>query len=139
MIMDSGSCTELVTEPERLDRDAVLALVDDWAVSLGVNVNRQLRRMRNKWGSISSAGNLTLATDVLELPRDLVEYVIVHELLHLRVPRHDRLFRVLLGRYLPDHRRREAELSRRIVRHGNLAAIVCHRPDQPKHEEGNQI
>jgi len=68
--------------------------------------------MRNKWGSVSTAGNLTLAGDLLNLPRRLAEYVVCHELLHLRVPGHNRLYRLLLGHYIPDWRERERELGR---------------------------
>jgi predicted metal-dependent hydrolase len=81
---------------------------------LGVNVKRvQLRAMRNKWGSISTAGTLTLANDLLDMPRRLVEYVVCHELLHLKVPTHNRLYRLLLNQHIPDWRERERELGRR--------------------------
>lgn len=98
---------------ERLSKDDVLALVEAWAGRLDVEVKRvQLRAMRNKWGSISTAGTLTLAGDLLHIPRHLVDYVICHELLHLKVPTHNRLYRLLLTRHIPDWRRREQELAR---------------------------
>lgn len=105
-----------VLAAERLDRDGLLALVEEWAERLGVQVKRvQLRRMRNKWGSISTAGNLTLALDLLKLPRKVVEYVVCHELLHLRVPTHNRLYRLLLSHHIPDWREREQELGRWVL------------------------
>jgi len=106
---------EPVPAAERLDRPALLGLVERWAERIGVadRVQRvQVRRMRHKWASISTAGNLTLARDLLELPRSLAEYVVVHELLHLRVPHHNGLFRLLLRAHLPDWRARERELAR---------------------------
>jgi predicted metal-dependent hydrolase len=76
-----------VPTTERLDKSALLALVEEWSERLGVQVKRvQLRAIRSKWGSVSMAGNLTLARDLVKLPRKLVEYVICHELLHLRMP-----------------------------------------------------
>jgi predicted metal-dependent hydrolase len=103
----------LVPATERLDKSALLALVEEWTERLGVQVKRvQLRAMRSKWGSVSTAGNLTLARDLVKLPRRLVEYVICHELLHLRVPTHNRLHRLLLSRHIPDWRDREQELGR---------------------------
>jgi predicted metal-dependent hydrolase len=42
--------------------------------------------MRSKWGSISTAGILTLSGDLLYLPLELVKFVVVHELLHLKYP-----------------------------------------------------
>jgi hypothetical protein len=107
---------EPVPSTERLNKEDVLALVEDWARRLGVEVKRvQLRAMRNKWGSISTAGTLTLARDLLGTPRRLVEYVICHELLHLKVPTHNRVFHLLLSRHIPDWRAREQELGRWVL------------------------
>jgi predicted metal-dependent hydrolase len=107
---------EPVPSTERLSKEDVLALVEDWAGRLGVQVKRvQLRAMRNKWGSISTAGTLTLASDLLGMPRWLVEYVICHELLHLKVPTHNRLYRLLLTRHIRDWRHREQELGRWVL------------------------
>ncbi len=101
---------------ERLSKDDVLALVETWAGQLGVGVKRvQLRAMRNKWGSISTGGTLTLASDLLDIPRRLVEYVVCHELLHLKVPTHNRLYHLLLSRYIPDWLERERELGRWVL------------------------
>jgi len=51
--------------------------------------------MRTKWASLSTAGRLTLATDLLCLPRELVEFVIVHELVHFLAPNHGKVFKGL--------------------------------------------
>jgi predicted metal-dependent hydrolase len=104
---------EAVPPAERLSREDMLELVETWAERLGVEVKRiQLRAMRNKWGSISTAGTLTLASDLLDMPRRLVEYVICHELLHLKLPTHNRVYRLLLRRYIPDWWERGHELAR---------------------------
>ncbi len=98
---------------EHLDKEALLAMVEDWAGRLGVTVRRvQFQPMRNKWGSISTAGNLTLAGDLTRLPRRLVEYVVCHELLHLQVANHGKVYYLLLGSHIPDWREREQELAR---------------------------
>lgn len=107
---------EPVGAGERLSRADVLALVETWAGRLGVQVRRvQVRAMRNKWGSISTAGTLTLAGDLLDMPRHLVEYVVCHELLHLKVPRHNRVYRLLLSQHIPDWREREQALGRWVL------------------------
>ena len=103
-------------------RPDVLALVQEWGLKLGAQVKRtQLRPMRNKWGSISTTGTLTLADDLRQLPQHLVEYVIVHELLHLRHPTHHRLYRLTLSQHIPDCDERERQ----------LAGWVLHRSNQP--------
>jgi predicted metal-dependent hydrolase len=103
---------EPVPPAERLSRGDMLVLVETWAERLGVQVKCvQLRAMRKKWGSISTAGTLTLARDLLDMPHRLVEYVVCHELLHLKVPTHNRVYRLLLGQHIPDWQEREQELG----------------------------
>jgi predicted metal-dependent hydrolase len=105
-----------ISPAERLGKEEVSALVEDWARRLGMEVKRvQLRAMRNKWGSISTGGTLTLASDLLDMPRHLVEYVICHELLHLRSPTHNRVYRLLLSSYIPDWREKERELGQWVL------------------------
>ena len=88
----------------------------DWCDKLDVAVTRvQVREMRNKWGSISTAGTLTLADGILSLPLDLAEYVVVHELLHLKFPDHRQGWQVSMGMYLPDWRERERRLQGYVV------------------------
>lgn len=95
-----------------LTSEAVQGMVVDWAGRLAVDVTRvQIRAMRNKWGSISTAGTLTLADELLHLPEDLLEYVIVHELLHLKFPDHRKGWRVSMSMYIPDWQERERQLQ----------------------------
>ncbi len=111
--LDTLAPPQPIPASQRLSKEELLELVDAWAARLGVQVRRvQLRAMRNKWGSISTAGTLTLASDLLSVPRRLVEYVICHELLHLKVPTHNRVYRLLLSRHIPNWRERERELGR---------------------------
>jgi predicted metal-dependent hydrolase len=65
--------------------------------------------MRHKWGSCSARGTLTLALDLAEQHERFQDFVIVHELLHMRVPTHGRLFKALMSVYLPGWRRLEVE------------------------------
>jgi predicted metal-dependent hydrolase len=73
-----------------------------WAVKLRVNPRViRIQWMRRKWGSCSSAGTVTLAADLVEQDVRFQDFVIVHELLHLRVPSHGRLFKALLSAHVP--------------------------------------
>ena len=101
---------------EPMSRDDVRALVQAWAERIGVEVTKiQIRPMRRKWASCSSRGTLTLASDLLQLPRDLVEYVICHDLVHLRVPDHGKGFQAMMNAHMPDWRERESRLSGWVV------------------------
>jgi|GEM_PF-445580 len=85
-----------------------------WASRIGVKLVRlQIRPMTSKWASISTAGRLTLNSDLLELPRDLGEFAIVHELVHLLAPNHGKVFKSFMHAYLPDWQRREKRLQQR--------------------------
>jgi predicted metal-dependent hydrolase len=93
------------------DADELRWAARHWAARIGVGVPAvHLRPMTTKWASISTRGRLTLNTDLLGLPRDLGEYVIVHELVHLLAPNHGKVFRSFLFAYLPDWERRERRL-----------------------------
>lgn len=89
-----------------------------WASRIGVKLlGVYLRPMSRKWASVSASGRLTLDTLLLDLPRELGEFVIVHELVHLLCPeaRHGRVFKSFLTAYMPDWEeclRRLDEISR---------------------------
>ena len=85
-----------------------------WADRLDVQVRRlTVRPMTRKWASCSTDGRLTFSSDVPELDDALQDYVIVHELLHLSVPNHGRLWKSLMRAHLGDWERQEARLAAR--------------------------
>lgn len=87
-------------------------VVGYWADRIGVKVKQiHLRQMRRKWASISMNGRLTLNTELLNLPKTLTEFVIVHELVHLLVPNHGKLFKSFMSAYLPDWEERQNRLK----------------------------
>ncbi len=87
--------------------------VREWAQKLDVPVRSlTLRPMRNKWASCSTAGNLTFDLALLDLEPELREYVIVHELLHLSVPNHGRLWKSLMRAHLGDYERLDQQLRK---------------------------
>jgi hypothetical protein len=81
---------------------AFRARVQAWAETIGVHpAEVHLRAMRRKWASCSTRGRLTFDTGLLTRERGFGDFVIVHELLHLRVPNHGRLFKSLLSALVP--------------------------------------
>lgn len=79
-----------------------------WAERINITLRQvSVRKMRRKWASISTAGRLTLSTDLLEMPEELGEFVIVHELVHLLVPNHGKVFKSFMLAYLPDWEEKE--------------------------------
>jgi hypothetical protein len=95
--------------------DALKRRTTEWAVRLRVNPRVvRVQAMRHKWGSCSVKGTVTLASDLADKDQRFQDYVIVHELLHLRVPNHGRLFKALMTAYVPGWRR--MPVSHRLTR-----------------------
>jgi predicted metal-dependent hydrolase len=86
-----------------------------WAREIGVKPARvQVQRMTTKWASCSRRGRICLSKDLLSKDAAFREVVIVHELLHLIVPNHGKLFRSLLSAYRPGWDRQEGVGARRL-------------------------
>ena len=88
-------------------------LIKKWESKLGVQVAAYfLQRMKTKWGSCNhKAGHIRLNTELVKKPKDLVEYVIVHEMVHLLEPTHNDRFIAILDKYYPSWREARAELN----------------------------
>jgi predicted metal-dependent hydrolase len=96
------------------DADELRWAVRHWAARMGIKAPQvHLREMKNKWASISGVGRLTLNTELIELPKELGEFVIVHELVHRLAPNHGKVFKSFMHAYLPDWEEREARLRQR--------------------------
>ena len=92
---------------------AVRALIAKWQPKLRVEVAGYfLQRMKTKWGSCNPrAHNIRLNTELVKKPKDLLEYVVVHEMLHLIEPTHSERFIALMSRHYPAWREARAELN----------------------------
>jgi predicted metal-dependent hydrolase len=74
-----------------------------------------IRKMNKRWGSLSKQGTLTLNTDLIRAPRECIDYVITHELCHLKYHDHSSDFYQLLERIMPDWERRKHKLELALV------------------------
>ena len=101
--------------PKRDDRSVGLRRrVEHWAERLRVPAPRvRVRDMTRKWGSCSTAGTITLSTDLGNQDIGFQNFVIAHELLHLRVPNHGKLFKALMTVHVPHWREHD------IGKHGS--------------------
>jgi predicted metal-dependent hydrolase len=93
--------------------EAVPPLIRKWEPRLGVGVSAYfLQRMKTRWGSCNHrAGNIRLNTELVRKPKDLLEYVVVHEMAHLVEPTHGERFVGLLDEHYPTWREARAELN----------------------------
>ena len=93
--------------------EVVPTLIQRWERKLKVSVSGYfLQRMKTKWGSCNNAaGNIRLNTELAKKPKDLLEYVIVHEMAHLIEPTHSDRFIAILEEHYPSWREARAELN----------------------------
>jgi len=103
---------------ERL-KTAVSPLIVKWEPRLGVKVARVfVQRMKTKWGSCNARSrNIRLNTDLAKKPRECLEYIIVHELIHLRERHHNDNFTALVNRFLPQWKLRRDDLNAAPLAH----------------------
>ena len=88
-------------------------LIEKWERTLGVTVSAYfLQRMKTKWGGCNHrAPHIRLNTELVKKPRDLLEYVVVHEMAHLLEPTHSQRFLAILDRNYPAWREARQELN----------------------------
>lgn len=111
---DAQKRAEVMHEWQKLQLHAVVpVLIRKWEYKLKVRVaGYYLQRMKTKWGSCNhQAGNIRLNTELVKKPKDLLEYVIVHEMVHLLEPTHNERFISILGEHFPTWREARAELN----------------------------
>lgn len=111
---DAHKRAEVMHEWQKLQLHAVVpVLIKKWERKLKVKVaSYYLQRMKTKWGSCNhQAGNIRLNTELVKKPKDLLEYVIVHEMVHLLEPTHNERFISILGEHFPTWREARAELN----------------------------
>jgi hypothetical protein len=83
----------------------------------GINIRDQ----RTRWGSCSTRGTLSFNWRLVMAPPEVLNYVVVHELAHLRVPNHSREFWNLVSQYFPAYKEARLWLKRNAARlHPNL-------------------
>jgi|SRR5690348_2764489 len=76
--------------------------VSVWATKIRVNPKQvRLQYMTRKWASCSTDGRVTFSEELLRQPIAFQDYVVVHELLHLKIPNHGKLFKSLLSSHFP--------------------------------------
>jgi predicted metal-dependent hydrolase len=92
-------------------REVISTLAEEEAERIGV-AYRQIRigGQRTLWGSCSPRGTLSFNWRLVLAPLQVLDYVVVHELCHLRIPNHSRSFWTLVGRHRPEWRDQRAWL-----------------------------
>jgi predicted metal-dependent hydrolase len=117
---DASKKAVLVEEWYRREiRAALTPLLRKWHPLVGAAPNQVfVQRMRTKWGSCNArTGNIRLNTELARKPRACLEYILVHELVHLLEPTHNDRFTRLMARFMPSWQIQRSELNRLPLRH----------------------
>ncbi len=104
-------------------RERLPSLLSKWEPRIGVEVaDVRIRRMKTRWGSCTpEAKRIWLNVELAKKPPNCLEYVLVHEMVHLIERRHTDRFRALLDRFLPLWRSLRDELNRAPLAHEEWA------------------
>jgi predicted metal-dependent hydrolase len=100
-------------------RKNIPPLIEKWERLIGVSVRRVfVQRMKTKWGSCNNrAGSIRLNTDLARKPVECLEYIVVHEMVHLLEPTHNARFMALMDQFMPKWQSHREVLNRLPVRH----------------------
>ena len=103
----------------QLLKTAVPPLIETWEPRLNVTVSGFfVQQMKTKWGSCNpSSGTIRLNTELAKKPKECVEYIVVHEMIHLIEPTHGPRFIALMDRFMPAWRETRELLNRLPARH----------------------
>ena len=95
-------------------RSEVPKLIERWEKRLGVKVERFFfQSMETRWGSCNpTASSIRLNTDLAKKPIQCLEYIVVHEMMHLLEPTHNARFIALMDRFMPQWQERRQLLNR---------------------------
>lgn len=104
-------------------KEAIPPLIAKWEPIIGVKIERFfVQRMKTKWGSCSPATrSIRLNTDLAKKPPECLEYIVVHEMVHLLEPSHNNRFISLMDQFMPKWQFHKDELNKLPVRHETWA------------------
>lgn len=100
-------------------RERASSMLERWSRTLGLDAPRlHVQHMKTKWGSCSpTRQSIRLNTELAKKPPGCLEYIVVHELVHLLEPTHNERFKALMRTFLPEWEDRRRELNALPIRH----------------------
>jgi len=123
-----------------INKDKIKNLIDNWyrksaseifsqrldicknlALEIGINYKGtpKLRKMKSRWGSCSKKGDITLSYELVKTKVECIDYVILHEICHIKEFNHSKLFYSLLDKIMPDWKFRRNELNKTGAKNDN--------------------
>mgnify|MGYP001618028722 CR=1 FL=1 len=82
--------------------------VSKYAKKLGIETSKiSIKSQKNRWGSVSKDGTLNFNHSLIRAPQSILDYVVAHEICHLKVPNHSQSYWRLLHSIMPDYESRK--------------------------------
>src|SRR5215208_3187858 len=111
---------EVNVKSAKLSRNVLKKLYEDWLIEkaqeifedkvkryskrIGVRVKQiAIKNLRNRWGSLTNKGVVNLNLNLVKAPEDVIEYVVLHELCHLKIKEHSHHYWDFLHKYMPNY------------------------------------
>jgi len=86
-------------------QEVIPSLVDDWAETMNLSYNKlTFRKTKRQWGSCSGHNALSFNSMCMKLPEDVLQYIIVHELAHIKYKHHQKSFWACVESYMPSYK-----------------------------------
>lgn len=98
-------------------KEHIPGLISKWEPALRVSVSDWgVKKMKTRWGTCNTkAGRIWLNLELVKRPKQLLDYVVLHEMVHLKERLHNKRFRGYLDKHMPDWKQREEELKKRVL------------------------
>lgn len=100
-------------------KERLPALIEKWQMTIGVQVDAwEIKQMKTRWGTCKvESRRIWLNLELAKKPTRCLEYIIVHELVHLIERHHNDQFIALMDKFMPQWRFHQIELNQRILSH----------------------
>ncbi len=94
-------------------KNIIPPLVEEWSKKMKLSPNKiTFRKTKRQWGSCSGKNDLSFNTMMMKLPQDVIQYIIVHELAHIKHKHHKKAFWEEVQNYLPEYKTQVKELKK---------------------------
>ena len=113
----NGSVSDSTTSFNRAQaKTSLIKRLEVLSARYGFSYNRVfIRNQQTRWGSCSQKNNISLNIILTRLPAELMDYVILHELVHTRYKHHGKAFWAELDRFVPNSKKRAAQLRKHVI------------------------
>jgi len=107
-LIDEKELKELTKKAKKIMPIKVAYFADKMGVTYG---RISIRHQRTRWGSCTEEGNLNFNALLMNMPNELIDYVVVHELAHRKQMNHSKQFYAEIAKILPDYKNREKKIK----------------------------